>query len=206
VSTIFLFCAVFGGAIIVIQVLMALLGFDADADAGDMGDVDDISGGELSSDLDLDSADADPDTASADESGSVFRVISLRTMVAAVAFFGLGGLAAQSAGAPDVFALAIAVISGLIAMYLIYLLFRSIYTLRSDGTVRIRDLPGSHGSVYLTVPEKGQGTGKVLVECQGRTLELLATTPGEALKSGANIVVTRSINSNTVEVRPPGSK
>ncbi len=199
-STIFLFCAIFGSVIIVVQVLLAMMGFDSDSDAGD------ISDAELSSDLDLDSADADPEMATDDESGSAFRVISLRTMVAAVAFFGLGGLAAQAAGVNDFFAFAIAIVSGLIAMYLIYLLFRSIYTLRSDGTVQMKDLPGSFGSVYLTVPEKGNGSGKVLVDCRGRTLELLATSNGAALPSGANIVVVRPINSNTVEVRSSDAK
>ena len=46
----------------------------------------------------------------------VFRVLSFRTMIAALAFFGLAGLAAQSAKATPLATLLIAVAAGAAAM------------------------------------------------------------------------------------------
>ena len=87
----------------------------------------------------------------------LFGVLTLRTVVAALAFFGLAGKAMLSAGKPPGVSLIVALVAGLAAMYGVYALMRAIYSLQSDGTLRIRSSLGQRGSVYIPIPGQRQG-------------------------------------------------
>src|SRR5262249_14552064 len=119
-------CAILGGTIFLGQFLLSLLGLAGDHEAaggavagGDHfdggGDHDHVSGHD----------DASSDT---HHGGSVghesttawfVRMLSLRTVVAGLTFFGLGGLAANASGAHPVGSLTIAACSGFAALYLV---------------------------------------------------------------------------------------
>ncbi|MDQ1257963.1 MAG: hypothetical protein QG656_2571, partial [Candidatus Hydrogenedentes bacterium] len=47
---------------------------------------------------------------------------------------------------------------------------------------------------------QNSGAGKVTIEIQGRTMEYLAVTPGDALDTGVEVVVTRVVGSDKLEV------
>ena len=136
------------------------------------------------------------------DSSWLFGVISFRTIVAALAFFGLSGMMAQSAEYGTLPTLGIAIAAGLAAMYGVYFLFESLRKLKADGTARIQNAVGRHGTVYTSIPADQSGTGKIQLNLQNRTMEYLALTSGHALKPGAKVVVTDVITSNTVEVEP----
>lgn len=199
--TLFLFCAVLGGVVLVCQIVMTIAGaglgggdVDIPGDAGGFGDVDlDVGHGDVHGG-DLNSEHAD--------STAGFRVISLRTVIAGVAFFGLGGLAADSTGAAPVVVWAIALAAGAAAMYGVYWMFRTLYSLKSDGTVQIANAIGQHGTVYLRIPGNDSGAGKIQMCLQLRTVEYLATTSGEGLPTGTRIVVVDVVTPTTVQVEP----
>ena len=206
---VFLICAVVGGVILACQLVMTVLGF-----AGDMVDVDvpdDLDGGgdlDLGGDVDAGdmSADADVDGDAGGEAHHdtswLLGVLSFRTLVAALTFFGLAGWAASGAGFNVAMQVVIALAAGVGAMYGVYYLMRSIYSLKSEGTVRVGHTVGRHGTVYLRVPGHESGTGKVQLSVQKRTMEYLAMTPGDELPTGTKVKVVRVITSNTVEVEP----
>ena len=73
--------------------------------------------------------------------------------------------------------------------------------LRAEGTVRIQRALGQQATVYLRIPAQQQGTGKIQINLQNRTVEYLATTTGEAIPSGASVVVTKILGSDTVQVQ-----
>ena len=92
--TLFLVCAVVGGTIFLLQFVLAVMGADTD-------DVDLAGGHDLPHDFQGDlSADTGDLTGHGHGHGStwMFGVISFRTIVAALTFFGLAGLASQSGG------------------------------------------------------------------------------------------------------------
>ena len=64
----------------------------------------------------------------------LFAVISFRTLVAAATFFGLAGLAAQSAEQPVGVQLLLAAAAGIGAMYGVHWLVRAMGRLGEDGT------------------------------------------------------------------------
>lgn len=204
-TNLFIICASFGGTILVLQLLMTFLGLgghglgmDMPHDVGHGFDVADHDlGGDLHNAGPADHSDAH----AAHGSSWLFAVISFRTVIAAFAFFGLAGLAAQSADTGDINALAIAIAAGLAAMYGVYALMRSLASLRCEGTVRMQSAVGRQASVYLPIPAQNSGNGKIQINLQNRTMEYLATTLGEAIPSGATVVVTEIINSDTVRVQ-----
>jgi hypothetical protein len=130
----------------------------------------------------------------------LFQALSLRTIVAALAFFGLAGLAAQTARCTSFNSLVIAAAAGVGALYAVYAMLRSMRSLGAEGTARIHRAVGRQATVYLRIPARQKGAGKIQINLQNRTVEYLATTPGEAIPSGATVVVTKILGSDTVQV------
>ncbi|MBN1393551.1 MAG: hypothetical protein JW959_00775 [Pirellulales bacterium] len=216
-TTVFIVCAAVGGSVLVIQFVLALIGLGGEAfDLDVSGDVDDF-GGDIAGDFDADlGGDIDGDFQGethpldhldvpdgGDHVGStwLFGVISFRTVVAALAFFGLVGLYAESVGASQTNSLLMAVAAGVAAMMSVYWLMLGLRKLQADGSVRVHRAVGRHGSVYLRVPGEKAGTGKIQFNLQNRTMEYLAVTAGPELPTGAKVVVVGIVNPNTLEVQ-----
>jgi len=230
-TTMFVVCAVFGGTILVLQTIMALIGLGGEALHTD---VPHDVGHDLGADLHADAADAAdapdsdvlghvhgfpatsvhadaPGHAASHEShaqshghGSsrLFAKLSFRGVVAAMAFFGIGGWTAEAAELPMHTVLLIAAACGGGALYGVYWLMLWLGTLRAEGTVRIGRAVGLPATVYLRIPPARCGAGKIHLNLQNRTMEYEAVTAGDALPTGARVVVVGVVNSDTVEVGP----
>jgi len=175
---VYFLCAVFGGVLIVLQLLLMLVGFGWDTDdAGGLGDGDDrIFPTEIS------------------------KVLSFRTIIAGVTFFGLGGLAALTGEATQWVSVIVAIVCGFTAIFAVYYLYWSVARMTADGTLSEKTLLGSTGSVYIRIPPAKSGTGKVQVSQQGRTAEYEAMTAGDELKTGTPIVVVGIVSATIVDV------
>jgi len=177
---VYFICAVFGGTLTLLQFFLMLLGF---------------GGGDTESDF----GDATDHASPAD----IFKVLSLRTVVAGIAFFGLGGLAGLTGGTSKPISVLIAVVSGFVALYAVYYLYWGAARLKEDGSLSANTLMGAAGNVYVRIPSAKSGNGKVLICQQGRTVEYEAITAGEELKASTPIVVVGIVTSTTVEVAIP---
>ena len=75
--------------------------------------------------------------------------------------------------------------------------------IQSDGTLDVRNALGERGSVYLTVPACGQGTGKVNVTVQEQLREFEAVTEERSpIPTGSEIVVVGLTEDGTLVVSP----
>jgi membrane protein implicated in regulation of membrane protease activity len=195
----FLFCAIVGGTILGCQFVLTLLGF---MDVG--GDIPD----DLPDDADFSGAvDIDGDGLSEGQTHTsgdwLFGVISFRTLVAAVTFFGLAGMTARSAEMNPVAQLLVAIGAGVAAMFGVYWLMRQVYKLNQDSTIRIKRAIGKTGTVYLPIPAAHGGSGKVQIAVQQRLMEYEAVTGhGQKLAGGTKIVVVGVFDNETLEVLP----
>jgi hypothetical protein len=86
---------------------------------------------------------------------------------------------------------------GFVAIF--FLIISQIKKLAEDNTFKISETLGKTGEVYLTIPEKKSGTGKVQISVKGSFKELSAITDSETLKSGTLIKV-KSIDSDNILV------
>jgi membrane protein implicated in regulation of membrane protease activity len=207
-ETIYLVFAAAGTTVLIIQFLLTLIGLDLghDVDAGHVeigvghaepgGDVVDVSG-----DHDLDSH-VDGHGHAHEAGASFFRMLSIRAVTAACAFFGLGGLAAESMELSALISLPVALVAGFIAMYIVAWIMRVLYGLRSEGNVYIECALGSRGTVYLAIPGEDSGLGKVLVNVQDRTMEYDARSGHGPIATGTPVVVVDIVDSNTLRVDP----
>lgn len=190
-------CAVIGGTVLVCQFIMTVLGLDH-------ADVPDDAPHEFGHDFDHDVGvghDADgADGDHAHNSSWFFGMLTFRTIIAALTFFGLAGLAGGSAEMPALLTLLVALGAGWAAMFGVHWMMQVLYRLRSDGTVRIRRAMGQQGTVYLRVPAENAGVGKVHVNVQNRTMEYDAMTSQAELPVGARIVVVDVVGPDTVQV------
>lgn len=199
-TSLFVLCAVIGGTILVCQFVLTLVGFGHDV--GDMAH-------DVSVDVHTDVAAAPHDGADAhgDESGQhgsswLFGVISFRTLVAATAFFGLAGLAADSAGLDLLKQLVLALVSGAGAMFAVHALVKQMGRLNQDQTLKVQRAIGRVGTVYIPIPAQKASSGKIQLSLQNRVVEYEAITQGnEKLATGAKVRVV-AVRGSILEVEP----
>jgi membrane protein implicated in regulation of membrane protease activity len=209
-STLFLICALVGGTVMVCQFVMTIAGLGGHglelSDAG-APDVPHDFGHDFGHDLaghDAHGGDAqDQDSSDQHQSTWLFGMLTLRTLIAAVTFFGVAGKAAESADLSLPNQLLIALVCGVAAMCLVHWLMRVFYRLSEDSTVRINRAVGQEGTVYISIPADKAGAGKITLNLQGRLMEYLAVTSSHAsLPTGARVVVVGVAGSSTLEVEP----
>ncbi len=187
-DTAFLICAVLGGTLMVLQTLAGMLGFVGD-------DVDHADGADHDTEHERGEAGHD-----AHGSNWFVGLLSVRTVAAALAFFGIGGKIAISSGIDELPALGIALGAGALALVIVAEMMRSLNRLKSDGTARVDRAVGRTGTVYLRVPAAKGGPGKIHMSLQNRTVEYQAVTAGNELPTGTPIRVISVVNADTVEV------
>jgi len=212
----FLTCAIFAGTVLAAQFL---LGFGshggADGEAYDDGDgYADADGGASDGDHDAASSHDAADHGDSDNAKTgpthhadthhtstwLFGVLTFRTILIGLTFFGLTGKAALASGFAQPWPLVIAVGAGLAAMYGVFFLMRGLYRLTADGTERISRAVGEEGMVYLTIPAHNSGVGKIHVVLQNRLIECEAMTAGDKLPTGTPVVVVGVLSTDRVIV------
>lgn len=193
-ETMFLICAIVGGTLIACQFLLTLFGLGGEHDAGGhdgpFGDAGhDVAG-----------HDAGHDTSHDHQSSWFFGILTFKTLSAALAFFGLTGLACLQFGLEPVPTVLASVAAGLGALFLVGSLMRVLVRLNTDGTIRINHSLGSVGTVYVPIPAQRGGVGKVHVSVLNRTMEYKALTDQETLGTGTKVVVVGIVSPDTVQV------
>lgn len=186
---VFLTCAVLAGTVFVVQFLLAVAGIGLDADMPD----------DIPDDL--------PDGSDAHGSSWLFGVISFKTIITALTFFGLAGLASLQNGLGEPFSLVIGLIFGLAAMYTVHWTMQLLIRLQHDGTVQIENAIGETGTVYIPIPANGAGVGKVQLRVQDQIVEYAAqTSASEKLATGTPVEVTDVVSPTIIQVEPLGKR
>lgn len=189
VEKIFFICAVFGGVMFILRLLLSLFGGLHDADMGG-----DAHGGFDVHDV-QDAHDVHHD------SDASFKILSLQGLTAFFMMFGLVGLAlSRQSRWATMWATIGALIGGLAAMWIMAKIFKGMTKLQSDGTMDIQNAVGQEGTVYLTIPAEGEG--KVQVTVQGSLRELTAVSKYKTeIKTGERIVVDSVTSANLLVVK-----
>ncbi|MFO0984391.1 MAG: hypothetical protein U1E76_22145 [Planctomycetota bacterium] len=181
-------CAAIGGTVLCIQTILLLVGGAGDHTDAHFhdGDVHDASSGH---------------DHAGDGHGDLFiKLLTFKTVVAFLTFFGLGGLAASSAELDRGTALVLAVAAGAIALVGVAYLMAGLAQLQSRGNLNLKNAVGQPARVYLRVPAHAAGNGKVIVAFQGRKVECKAVTHGTEIPTGAEVKVIAASGPDTVEV------
>ena len=185
------FCIGLGATVfLVLQIITLLFGFgdapEADVDVGD-GDID----------LDADTGDIEADTGEGVEVADGFNLFTLRGMIA---FFAIGGWTGYALASFGVFVAIIgSLIAGTLALVAMAFMMRGIMRLRSSGNIDISKAIGSIADVYLTIPAKNNGMGKITLTLEERFVELGAIQNGETpIPTGSKVKVVGVLGDSLV--------
>jgi hypothetical protein len=172
-------------AIMIIFLIMMLLGFDSDEFDG--GDVPDMSS---------DGINDEPITGIAG-----LKILTLRGVLVLVAIGSWTSfLLVSSLGI--IWGLLIGLVAGVIATYIQALAFRATLRLESSGNIDYNNAIGKMGTVYLRVPKKRTGKGKISMIVQDRLVEVDAITDQDIdLLPKSSVEVIGLLDSTTLIVK-----
>lgn len=132
---------------------------------------------------------------------SEFKIFSFRSIIAFFAVFGWVGVIAIERF-NNIITFFIAFISGLLAMFVVAGLFYMSLKLQSNGNIDYNNCVGKLAKVYLTIPAKNKGEGKINLKVQDTFIEVRASTYElEAIKTGEQVEIIKVLNDNTVVVK-----
>ncbi|MBN2388143.1 MAG: NfeD family protein [Anaerolineales bacterium] len=162
-------CAIGGGTLFLLRTIMVMIGIGGDHDISDIGDT-----GDVPMDIPHD-AHADAAGDHADAADVSFKFASLQGLTAFFTIFGLVGLALVQLEWHVLLTFLGASAAGILAVWILGMLFMQMKRLQSEGTLDIQNAIGQTGSVYLTIPEGGSGQVRVPVQGSLHIMDAVST-------------------------------
>ena len=145
----------------------------------------------IAGDIDGEMSDIDGDM----DGGIGFQFFTLKNLVGFFTIFAWTGIACIDAGYSTFVVVGSSAVSGAIMMTIMATIFYSMGKLSDDGTLSLKNAIDGIGEVYLTIPSKRNGFGKVQINVQGGMRTLQAMTDDETdLPTGAVARVTDIVN------------
>jgi hypothetical protein len=164
-TMLFIGSAALGGGLLVAQLAAGLLGLGGEA--GDLAGADGADGG-------------------TGEHGAM-GWFSLRALAAFGLLFGLVGWGGAEAGWPSLLCIFLGLLAGVSIMAAVLGIARWQSKLTTSGTAQPAEAVGQEAEVYLRVPARGEGSGKISVELGGRWLQFAAVSQGPACPTGSRV-------------------
>ena len=159
----FLVCALVGGVLLVLRLLLLVIGFGADGDG-----------------LDLHHADSDVG----------FKLLSIQGITAFLTMFGLVGFAVMRGTALGAtIAVIAAILAGIGSAWIIGRVFVAMLRLQSSGSVGLEQTVGCTGTVYANISKQG-GSVQITVAQRLREFDAISVN-GDDLPTGTPVRVVK---------------
>ena len=130
------------------------------------------------------------------------QYFTIRNAVAFLTGLGWGSLMLIGWGLPEWLAVIGGIIQGLGFAAVVMLLMWFLASLASSGSISLKNALDHQGEVTLAIPPHGSGFGKMMLSIQGRSIEIEAYTPGEAIPRGTRVRVIRVQGADMLFVEP----
>ncbi len=144
-------------------------------------------------------ADFDGDLHSVD---APFELFSLRNLINFLLGFSWTGISFFSTVSNTILLFILALGVGLLFVYLFFLIIKQVQKLAENNSFQISSTLNKTAEVYLTIPERKTGKGKIMISINGTFHELPAMTENERIPSGATVKVIK-VESNTILIVEP---
>jgi hypothetical protein len=129
-----------------------------------------------------------------------FQLFSLRNLTNFLLGFSWTGISFFNIISNAIVLVSLAVLVGALFVYFFFLIIRQVQKLAEDNSFKIANTLNKTAEVYLSIPEKKSGKGKIMISVKGAFHELDAMTEGEKIKSGAIVRVVRIESPNILIV------
>lgn len=152
-------------------------------------------GGDASDGLD---ADFDGDLSHA---AGPFQFFTFRNLINFLLGFGWTGIGFYQLIPNKIVLVGLSVVMGLALVGLFFVIIKQIGKLSQDNTMRIDNAIGQIAQVYLVIPARQEGYGKVHVSIQNTLRELNAVTKSATpIPTGASVKVVETLTDGTLVV------
>ncbi len=176
---IFMTVAVSSTLVMIVQTIMLLVGLgdgDGDVDSNGMLDGDAGDGG--------------------------LALFSVRGIVTMLAVSGWSGFALLET-IDELWAIIIAIVLGVLSLVGMAYLMRAVYRMQASGNLDVENAIGKVATVYIPIPAKSTGSGKVTITLQEKYCEMDAiTTNANKLTTGTYVRVVAVDGVGTLVVEP----
>ncbi len=185
IKFVYLVFALVGGGVLLLQTLLSFFG-GGDHDVGH--------------DAHLEVGNAGSGESPGHDSG--LGLLSIRSVSAFLCFFGLVGMYGTTADWSPATTILAAVGAGGVMLLVVAWMLNLQRKVASRGNLDPQNALGKSAQVYLRIPARGAGKGKITVSIQGRTHEYNAQSASSEIATGADVRVVRLITPDTFEVEP----
>ena len=170
--------------VLILQTLLLFFGFGADEDGIDLNGNDQI------------------DTPG-DGGGDGLVLFSVRGIMAMLCVGGWSGLALYASGVNRPVTVIVSLVCGIAALFVIAYLMKAAMKLQSNGAITLGTAIGKTGRVYIPIPPKAEGSGKITLTVQERFIEADAvTTADRKLRTGEVVRVVATDETGLLVVEP----
>jgi membrane protein implicated in regulation of membrane protease activity len=146
-------------------------------------------------------AEGDADVAIDSDTGIDFQFLSIKNLIAFFTIFGWVGVVTHGSGIAPVWSVVLATAAGLVMMTIMATLMYFMGKLTESGTLNLRKAIGKVATVYLTIPAKRNGMGKVQITVQGfQTLDAI-TDDEQEIGNGMLVEVIEVLNNEILIVK-----
>jgi len=129
-----------------------------------------------------------------------FQLFTLRNLVNFMLGFSWSGISFYDIIENKTLLIVICLATGIGFMAVFFFIIQQIRKLAEDNTFRITNTLNKTGSVYLTIPAKKQGYGKVQVSVKGTVHELDAVTENGKIETNSPVRIIKIEGNNLVVV------
>ena len=179
--------------VMILQLVLMIIGVGIDGEADT--DIDDGV-------IDTSAETTPPESGSYGKAG-VFKVFTIRGIVAFFALGGWAGLAALAAGLHPFWAIQISLFAGVCALMLAAIVIRLALRMQTSGNLNLNNAVSQIADVYIRIPSGRSDKGKVTMTLQERFVELDAVSDHETdLLPDTKVVVVAVENGDCLVVEP----
>ncbi|MFA5045520.1 MAG: NfeD family protein [Paludibacter sp.] len=172
----FWFVAIPASLIFIVQTVMTFIG--ADSSDG------------LNADLNADAGGTD----------TPFQLFSLRNLINFLLGFSWTGISFYSNITNPFYLLILSLVIGILFVLLFFFIIKQMMKLAENNSFKYSDTLNKTADVYLTIPAKKTGKGKIMISIKGSFHELDAMTENESIPTGSVVKVIRIENSDILIV------
>lgn len=131
--------------------------------------------------------------------------LSVRALVGFALGLGWGGFIAIQSGAGVMLSIVVGLMLGVIMFFIVAGIMRVIYSLKADGSLNYSSLVGMTGTVYVTIPPRGEPGGQVQVAHPSQMITMPAVQEGDTPLPAMTRIEVVAATTYQLVVRPISS-
>ena len=147
-------------------------------------------------------ADFDTDGSHFDGTDTPLQLLSLRNFINFLLGFSWTGISFYTTITNKVGLFALSLGVGFLFLYFFFMILKKVQQLSEDNSFNIENTLFKTAEVYLPIPEKKSGKGKIMISVKGAFHELDAMTENESIPSNTIVKVVKIEANNLLIVEP----